>query len=142
MSQVPTWVSDYIGLPFEDKGRTPEEGFDCWGLCRWVWDKHYGISVPSYKNTYESIQDRDTVSDSIMNGIEDEWVGVNLPRSGDGVVIRLQDIPIHIGIMVSPDRFLHVFKEIRTTLDSVKSPRWNQRIEGYYRHQSVTAYAR
>ena len=30
---LPGWVRDYVGIPFRERGRTPE-GADCWGL---VW---------------------------------------------------------------------------------------------------------
>ena len=35
-----------VGLPYKDGGLSPEEGFDCWGLTRWVVKQGLGVSLP------------------------------------------------------------------------------------------------
>ena len=39
------WAEDLIGCPWVAGGRGPD-AFDCWGLVRWCWGRHFGIEVP------------------------------------------------------------------------------------------------
>ena len=48
------WVKEYVGIPFSDLGRTREEGVDCWGLVRLVYDEVYGVLLPQLSDQYES----------------------------------------------------------------------------------------
>ena len=52
---LPSWISKYIGLPFEDKGRGPS-GFDCWGIVTWIYMQELGLILPEHL-TYESVTD-------------------------------------------------------------------------------------
>jgi len=42
---LPYTEGGLVGLGYSERGRSPEEGFDCWGLAIWVY-RNIGISVP------------------------------------------------------------------------------------------------
>ena len=44
MTELPAWVADYVGLPWEPYGRT-RAGVDCWGLVRLVYEERLGICL-------------------------------------------------------------------------------------------------
>lgn len=41
----PDWIVRLVGTPYNENGQTPEEGFPCWAMCRWVYNQ-IGIPVP------------------------------------------------------------------------------------------------
>jgi cell wall-associated NlpC family hydrolase len=135
--EPPKWVNQYIGIEFNEFGRTPDEGFDCWGLCRWIWKEHYGIDVPRYDEDYEQIANYSEVGNAVKDGIADQWQQVDDIQEGDGVVLRLNNYPMHIGVIVAKNTFLHVYRKIQTSIARLDSLQWDRRIVGFYRHQSV-----
>lgn len=134
---VPDWTKEYIGIPFKEKGRDLDNGVDCWGLVRVVWQKEYNIDVPSYTTEYDDISRRDMIETAIWDGIDDEWEEVDDPVEGDGIVLQLMGKPVHIGVVLDDRKFLHIFKGINSVIADYTGMRWNQRIEGFYRHESV-----
>ncbi|MBU0517181.1 MAG: C40 family peptidase, partial [Proteobacteria bacterium] len=40
--------ADLLRLPFKDGGRSPEEGFDCWGLVKYVLEAMGRTDVPDF----------------------------------------------------------------------------------------------
>lgn len=137
MSDLPDWTSDYIGIPFKELGRDIDDGVDCWGLCRDIWGRHYDITVPSYTSEYDEINKRkDVISTAIDRGIEEEWVEVQKPKEGDGIVFRMSGKLFHIGVILNEQRFIHVYRGTNTCLGDFTSKRWENRVDGWYRHQS------
>jgi hypothetical protein len=70
----------------------------------------------------------------------DGWRRVldNQARPGDGVVLRVMNRPWHVGVMVSPADFLHVFEgQAVSAIERVDSMRWKRRIVGLYRHEAL-----
>lgn len=133
---LPEWCGDYIGLKYKDMGRG-NDGYDCWGLVREIWGKEYGLEVPSYRPDYESAEKNKSVEKAIRQGIEQEWYEVDDPVPGDGLVLRVRAVPIHIGLIIEPPKFIHIFKGTRSVIADFTSMRWNQRIVGFYRHERM-----
>ena len=50
------WAARYIGIPFRDRGRTREQGLDCWGLVRLVYEETFNVSLPSFTSCYEDVR--------------------------------------------------------------------------------------
>lgn len=44
----------YVGVPFKERGCTPE-GWDCWGLYHWIGRNDLGLELPSYVDVYASL---------------------------------------------------------------------------------------
>ena len=48
MTELPDWVSAYVGLPFKEGGRN-RDGLDCYGLLRLVINERFAGAVPEYE---------------------------------------------------------------------------------------------
>lgn len=100
------WADDYVGLPFKFKGRTREEGLDCWGLVRLVLIEQTGIMYPSYRE-----DSRFQILDYSIDYLE-----VKQPTVLDVAILltEVQDketwilAPVHMGIFVNSDQILHI----------------------------------
>ena len=38
-------INSLIGIPWKKGGRTPQEGFDCWGLLKYFYLEYLGIKI-------------------------------------------------------------------------------------------------
>lgn len=130
------WAAAYIGMPFVERGRDAH-GVDCWGLVRLVYEREFGLVLPSYTENYVTITD----AEEIHLIVEHErarpvWSEVPLAAAldGDVLVIRLLGRPIHVGVVVDAPWFLHVTQGINTTLERWDQPIWARRLVGCYRH--------
>lgn len=99
------WWTDYIGIPFADRGRD-RSGCDCWGLVRLVYAERCGIDLPSYLDGYRDIADGEGLARGMAVMLPD-W------RASDPVefavpLIRFHQGRLHVGILVDGRRMLHV----------------------------------
>jgi cell wall-associated NlpC family hydrolase len=80
------WIEDLIGVPYAEYGNTPEEGFHCAGLCRYVLQRKYGVDLPTDPLKWrtlirtidwpqEPLDDYDIV---LMRGPTDSHIGLAL----------------------------------------------------------------
>ena len=125
---------DLIGVPFVDGGRSLA-GMDCWGLVMEIY-KRYGVKLPDYKIACED-------ASSINNAIDSSrfaWERIEgSPPSPSLVVIRFNTIKLcnHTGVYIGDQRFIHTRKKIGVNVDSIDSPAWKLRIEGFYTPKEV-----
>lgn len=132
---LPAWVNEYIGKPFEDHGRGPD-AFDCWGLVKHVLETHLGLfGLPDFSAQYHST--RDSAIPALFDGEQRHWPAVDEPQIGDVVVMRTSGRLWHVGVVVAPNRMLHVARGMDACLDYLDSPRWRGRIESFRRHPSL-----
>jgi len=134
---LPPWVARYVGIPFVEHGRTPAEGLDCWGLCRLVWKEHFGIEVPSYTETYRTTREGEEVARALRSELPaTPWR--TIPRAearlGDGLLFRLAGYPMHVGLFLEGDQFLHADPRAGTVIDRLSAPWWERRLLGVYRY--------
>ena len=135
---IPFWVGSYIGLHFKQHGRTLKDGFDCWGLVRHVHRAQYGINLPSYAEYYKTTSSEAEISPLIT--IESEaWIKIEdaFVKEGDVVVLRMRGFPLHVGIVVGDNKFLHISKDINSTIEDYTISRWRNRIVGFYRYYDI-----
>jgi cell wall-associated NlpC family hydrolase len=121
------WANSYVGLPFRDPG------FMCGDLVKKVLLQRFGLVVAD-----------DPVGDDIEAHIEvlranGQWIEVECPRPGDVVLMntpvgRGEVAPIHVGIMATSTRVLHVDRGKLSTCQSLSDPDIRSRLAGFYRH--------
>lgn len=125
-------LSDYIGLPFLDKGRDTD-GLDCWGLVRHYYAHEKKISLPLL-DSYQTSKDADSIQE-IVNGERCNWLLTDRPNTGDVVVIAIAGKETHVGIYVNHGKMLHAYEGTDSCIVSLDSPRWKSRIKGIYRYE-------
>lgn len=134
MDAEPTWAAQYIGVPFLPHGRDPC-GWDCYGLVVYILREHYGLEVPSYDAAYLNPMDRDEVGALVRGGLPTSgWREVEDGRPGDAVLFRIAGSPMHVGLLASSSRFMHVDRGHATVLERLASPVWARRLIGTYRY--------
>lgn len=125
----------YIGLEYGDKGRGPRF-YDCWGLVRLVYRNEAGIHLPAYDANYQASRDHIGVADLIESEIS-AWRQVESPAPLDLVILTIGGVPCHCGVAISEDEMLHVLQGCACVRERFASPRWANRIEGFYRHRDL-----
>jgi cell wall-associated NlpC family hydrolase len=126
-------IQNYIGIPFKEKGRTIEEGLDCWGLAVIVLEKVYNRKLPSYSSLYTwNLEDIAVLIDSMkpLLGLPE----VAEPELGDLVLLHYMGRSTHTGIFVGDGLLLHSDPLGRglSKLNRLSDPRISTRIEGFY----------
>lgn len=130
---LPAWVSDYIGIPFAALGRT-RDGLDCYGLVWLVLRERFGISAPSYAESYANPNDLREIGALIRGEIVSRWRMEPHPSIGDVINFNVAGMPCHVGIIVAPRWFLHVIRGADSCVEQWTSPKWGRRVEGFYRY--------
>jgi sulfur carrier protein ThiS len=121
----------YIGLPYAANGRD-ESGIDCWGLVRLFYKQEYSIELPSYTEEYAGAYDTRILG--MMDLYKNNWAQVAQPEVGSVIVFNILGEPFHVGIYIGDDKFIHARDGMDSVVESVNSPRWAKRIEGYYKY--------
>jgi len=130
-----SWSNDYVGIPFQDVGRT-REGCDCWGLARLVYANELEIDLPSFADAYDSTSDQDRLSDLLANRTAHPWWRV-LPEQRapfDLLLFREGRHDTHIGIVIEPRTMLHMARGDHAKIEAPTSPVWSSRFVAAYRH--------
>lgn len=138
-TRPPAGFEKWVGLPFEAAARGPR-AFDCWGLVRAVYEEKYGISLPSLDGRYHGIADQRALAGLVEEQRPEEWVPVpgGDERPGDAIVLRVAGLPTHLGLVVGQGWMLHTQASVGSVLEQYGRPRWRLRVEGFYRHRSLT----
>jgi cell wall-associated NlpC family hydrolase len=126
-------IEDYIGKPFVDGGRGPDE-YDCWGLVKDIYLREYSTDLPDY---HISAFQTGLITDTMGKELKREWVKQDKPEVGNLVTISMdmalpRYIVNHVGIYLGGGRFIHTRKATGALIERVDDFKWNNRIEGYY----------
>jgi len=129
--------SKYIGIPFEDKGRTID-GLDCWGLLWLIFKEQFNIEIPTFLDEYPTATNFPQIGKLIGDNIY-TWIEIerDIRKVGDVILLRLFGYPVHVGILVNKQQMIHVFKGTNTCLQRINSIVWKKRIQGIYRHPNL-----
>ena len=133
-----SWTNAYVGVPYKDHGRSRDEGWDCWGLLRAVYDEQLGIALPSYAAHYESELDDYGIGDAFHAEVE-TWTVADEPRAFDAVWCRMIGVECHVGVFVEPGVMLHTMLGQDACLVRTDSIAWERRILRCYRHVTSSA---
>lgn len=119
---LPAWAKKYIGRPYEENG--------CYKFVREILENEFNVFPPNYQ-----IEDANK-SGAFAHGLTDDcWFAVATPRCGDVVLLKLNGLPLHCGLVVEPGRMLHVMCDGSCScVERYDSPRWANRVAGFYRH--------
>lgn len=120
-------------IPFKDKGRG-EDGADCWGFGRIIYEKELGIILPSYDDLYDHTVHKGTVSKTIIGVRDDMFETVEKPQPFDFIILRLCGLPMHIGIVTKPNFMVHCSKDVGVSHEKYNGMRWNNKILGFARY--------
>lgn len=133
-NRAPKWVEQYIGAPYEDHGRGP--GYDCWGLVRAVLAQHFSVNLDALVDAYKSAQDGKSVH-ALVQKEKEHWHEVRNEQLRDVVLFRIKHFQWHVGIVVAPNRMLHILKGCNAVVERIRGLRWHSRLAGIYRHPSL-----
>ena len=128
-------LRSYITVPFKEKGRS-KNGWDCWGVAYVMYKEFLNINLPLYLDDYVSTSEKDVLGILIEGQLEAMWQEVEKPAPFDIVNIRLQGRPMHIGVYIGENRFIHALEKNGTVIERIDSIIWENRIVGYYRYVS------
>lgn len=120
------WASDYIGIPYESRGRT-RAGIDCWGLALLVWREQFGVELPDFEYHGDSAK---ALADYSLD-VQAEEVSELIP--GDLALIRQRGRVRHVGVFAGDGRMLHVMDAGASVLEPINSPRMRSAIESWRR---------
>jgi sulfur carrier protein ThiS len=121
----------YIGLRYLDNGRT-ESGVDCWGLARLFYKGEYGIDLPSYSEEYSGGTDP-----RILQTVElykDNWEESAQPEAGDLCLFNMLGEPMHVGVYVGNNKFLHCRSGSDSVIESLSNLKWKNRFVAFYKY--------
>jgi sulfur carrier protein ThiS len=119
----------YIGLRYLDNGRT-ESGVDCWGLARLFYKGEYNIDLPSYSEEYSGGTDA-----RILQTVElykDNWEETTTPNVGDLCLFNMLGEPMHVGVYLGDNRFLHCRRGSDSVIESLSNLKWKNRFVAFY----------
>lgn len=128
-------IVDYLAIPYGDRGRS-KKACDCFGLVHLFYKEEFGIKLPSYIELYKA-DDKQAICDAINNNRKlDGWVETEFPRYGDMVILNLLGRPLHTGVMLDEDSFIHCLKGKGVSIENVSDISWKNRINGFLRWQT------
>jgi len=127
------WSNQYIGIPYKAGGRD-RSGIDCWGLARLIYQEQYRINLPSFSTEYtENDTER---KEELLAQYREGWTQVDQVKEGDLVLFRVLGSESHIGIALDSQSFIHARRRSNTCVDKFESPRWKNRIVGFFRYEN------
>lgn len=129
------WTNAYVGTPYKDKGRTRENGVDCWGLVRLVYHDLLGVDLPSLGDGYSSASDRCAVA-RLVCGQKWAWemLDSGTERPLDLVLLRIGDAECHVGIVAERGLMLHVLRGRNAVVERYGGPSWRNRVASLWRY--------
>lgn len=135
------WSSQYVGLPFAEGGRS-RKGVDCWGLLHLIFRDQYGIEVPSYAEQYVGKEERREIARLLETETKtDPWISVIPGSEQEGDMATFRDrragLPSHTGMVLSKSRMLHVSRGRLASIECYRTPVWDARLIGFYRHETL-----
>jgi len=101
-----TIINNVVGLPWKKGGRTPNEGFDCWGFFKWFYTNILNVDIQD-EYSYQPGETKNIVrAFSSATGEGGKWVKVDEPTNYCAVALSMNKYIHHVGIWLE-DGCLH-----------------------------------
>ncbi len=153
MTQPPSWVAGYIGIPFLDLGRD-RAGCDCWGLVRLVIAEHAGLELPSLATCYGSEANPAGVGEAVeAERRSGAWQRIEPGNERAFDVVEMSGAaripgsgwmfgPLHVGVVVAAGWLLHIERGTAAVLARYREDQAiRRRILGFWRYGRLAADA-
>ncbi len=119
--------TDLLGRRFRYGGRGPE-CYDCYGLVMEVY-RRFGIQLPDCGTASTPAE-----IDAMIKEFSRHWVKIRQPEIPSVVAFYIRRPYVsHLGVVIGPDRFIHIMQRSLVTVERLSSPVWRHRIAGFYR---------
>ncbi|WP_421792744.1 NlpC/P60 family protein [Hyphobacterium sp.] len=133
------WHVDYLGVPYLWRGRAPDPGWDCWGMIRFCHDRHFGFLSPDRSDLYSARADalprreKFKLQAQLLREYRGEWQKIEAPIMGAVLLLKVDDLPVHVGLSLGDRTFLHVTKTQSTHVATLGDGVWDlKKVEGIY----------
>lgn len=131
------WATQYIGVPYLWGGKDPfGKGWDCYYSTCWILEHHFGVKLPRYDGPPD--EEEWAAIQGWGHLLRDErWARVEQINAKEGDVVETIFMGrSHCGVMVGSTRMIHVGEGLGTVIVDTTRRSWQNRIKGYYRHES------
>jgi cell wall-associated NlpC family hydrolase len=121
---------DLVGIPFK-KGGSNLEGFDCYGMVRFVYSKFFHTEIPYYNEGMKTWEGKEI--NEIIDSYKGEWKEVSEPQVPCSVFIRNHPLYVnHIGVYVGEGKFLQCLRKVGVILSDINDDYWKRKIVGFW----------
>jgi len=127
------WSDSYMGIPFVHRGST-WNGCDCWGLVRLVYEEELGITLPAHDVYIDDSPESRQAAAEEAKAERQNWRRVDIPQPYDVVLLRIEGMPCHAGVVVDGRHFLHITSGSESSLEQLYGTHWRKRIDGFFRY--------
>jgi cell wall-associated NlpC family hydrolase len=119
---------DLLGVPFQNRGRDPKIGLDCYGLAIEIFRRH-GIQLPEF---WIHCLDFSTIEKTIGEQ-KARWIRVGIDVIPSIAVIRLRSKHYnHVLINIGRGRFIHTRRSVGVQIERFDDLYWRKRYDGFY----------
>lgn len=126
-------VRQWLGTPYRHQARTRGAGCDCLGLLLGLWRDIYGDlpEVPPYSPDWDEVARKDVLLGAARAHLEERPIDAVAP--GHVLLFRMRTgaVAKHLGICVSPERFVHAYSGHGVVENALSEP-WRRRLTGVF----------
>lgn len=128
-------IANYIGIPYLDGGRTPEGG-DCWFLIWYIYQKEFGILLPSFSTVTYYGTGKEELGTTIEEGLK-KWKRIPEEEAtfADIIIFKICNHCAHVAFFLEKEKMLHLCEGYNSVVENYNSAMWRKRIEGFYRYE-------
>jgi cell wall-associated NlpC family hydrolase len=106
-------LETYVGTSYIDRGRSKEEGFDCWGLILELTKRVHDFDLPDPEYKLDSVEDAAKLFSAYDMYKWVDNVEIENIQYGDLVTLRsfaLAKMPYHIGMYIGNRKVIHMMR--------------------------------
>jgi len=127
---------DLIGIPYQQDGRDPKNGLDCWGVIVIV-QRRLGIEIADVFKAENQITVKvhQTGTEALdwIASLFGRWRRVDPPQERCVVVFRdVGGAAVHAGVLVDYPRFIHATRAVGVGISSLTREPWASSFLGAY----------